>query len=79
MRLCPTVDGHATPLITSMISSVTCMAQQRCFYHKCHRCIFRGQPANWEPATAAEEHPASNGQANGVAKVLPAGRLKTRT
>jgi hypothetical protein len=28
------------------------MARQRTFFHKCHRCIYRGQPANWEPAEA---------------------------
>lgn len=26
------------------------MARQRTFFHKCHRCIYRGQAANWEPA-----------------------------
>lgn len=28
------------------------MARQRTFFHKCHRCIYRGQAANWEPAEA---------------------------
>ena len=26
-----------------------CFARQRTFFHKCHRCIYRGQAANWEP------------------------------
>lgn len=26
-----------------------CFALQRTFFHKCHRCIYRGQAANWEP------------------------------
>lgn len=28
------------------------MARQRTFFHKCHRCIYRGQSAAWEPAEA---------------------------
>lgn len=28
------------------------MARQSTFFHKCHRCIYRGQPANWEPEAA---------------------------
>jgi hypothetical protein len=26
------------------------MARQRTFFHKCHRCIYRGKAADWEPA-----------------------------
>lgn len=25
------------------------MARQGSNFHKCHRCVYRGQPANWEP------------------------------
>lgn len=25
------------------------MARQRTFFHKCHRCIYRGQAADWQP------------------------------
>jgi hypothetical protein len=52
MRLCPSVEGSASPLITHRIGVEVCMARQRTFFHKCHRCIYRGQPANWAP-----EHP----------------------
>ncbi|MBK8099125.1 MAG: hypothetical protein IPK26_18610 [Planctomycetes bacterium] len=49
MRLCPTVDGTASPLITHKIVVDVCMARQRTFYHKCHRCQYRGKAATWEP------------------------------
>jgi hypothetical protein len=52
MRTCPSVEGSASPLITHRIGVETCMARQRTFFHKCHRCIYRGQPANWEPEGA---------------------------
>lgn len=48
-RLCPSVEGSASPLITHRIGVEVCLARQRTFYHKCHRCIYRGQAANWEP------------------------------
>jgi hypothetical protein len=51
MRTCPSVEGSATPLITHRIGVDVCMARQRTFFHKCHRCVYRGQPANWEPET----------------------------
>lgn len=49
MRLCPSVEGSASPLITHRIGSDVCMARQRTFFHKCHRCIYRGQAADWKP------------------------------
>lgn len=52
-RLCPSVEGSASPLITHRIGVDVCMARQRTFFHKCHRCVYRGQPANWEPSNAA--------------------------
>jgi hypothetical protein len=52
MRLCPSVEGSAPPLITHRIGVDVCMARQRTFFHKCHRCIYRGQAANWEPPVA---------------------------
>jgi hypothetical protein len=55
MRTCPSVEGSASPLITHRIGVEVCMARQRTFFHKCHRCIYRGQPAAWEP----EEAPAA--------------------
>ncbi len=48
-RLCPSVEGSASPLITHRIGVEVCLARQRTFYHKCHRCIYRGQAATWEP------------------------------
>lgn len=52
-RLCPSVEGSGSPLITHRIGVDVCMARQRSFFHKCHRCVYRGQPANWEPAQPA--------------------------
>ena len=49
MRLCPSVEGAPSPLITHRIGTDVCMARQRTFFHKCHRCIYRGQAADWEP------------------------------
>jgi hypothetical protein len=39
-------------LITHRIGVDVCFARQRTFFHKCHRCIYRGQAANWEPELA---------------------------
>ncbi len=50
MRLCPSVEGSASPLITHRIGVDVCLARQVALYHKCHRCIYRDQAANWEPA-----------------------------
>ncbi|MBL8737083.1 MAG: hypothetical protein JNL12_11690 [Planctomycetes bacterium] len=52
MRLCPTVEGSAAPLITHRISTDVCQTRQCANFHKCHRCIYRGKAASWEP-----EHP----------------------
>ena len=49
MRLCPTVDGSASPLITHRIGTEVCLARQSTFFHKCHRCQYRGKAADWEP------------------------------
>ncbi len=49
MRLCPSVEGSASPLITHRIGVDVCQARQRAFFHKCHRCIYRGKALNWEP------------------------------
>lgn len=51
MRTCPSVEG-SVPLITHQIGVDVCMSRQRTFFHKCHRCVYRGQAANWEPADA---------------------------
>lgn len=46
MRQCPTLEGDARALITHTISVDLCMSRQRCHYHKCHRCLYRGKPAS---------------------------------
>lgn len=45
MRQCPTPEGDFHPLIAHRITAALCLARQRDFYHKCHRCRYRGQPA----------------------------------
>jgi hypothetical protein len=52
MRLCPTVEGSASPLITHRIGTEVCQARQNTFFHKCHRCIYRGKSLDWEPEEA---------------------------
>lgn len=47
MRQCPTLAGDERPLIAHTIVNGVCMEQQRAFYHKCHRCIFSGKPADF--------------------------------
>jgi len=49
MRLCPTVEGSPSPLITHRIGAAVCQARQRSHFHKCHKCVFRGKPADWQP------------------------------
>lgn len=48
MRLCPSVEG-SSPLITHRIGADVCLARQATNFHKCHRCVFRGQAADWAP------------------------------
>jgi len=53
MRDCPTPGGSAPPpLITHRIGGEVCLLRQRTFFHKCHRCVYRGQAADWEPEAA---------------------------
>lgn len=47
MRQCPTLPGADRPLIAHTIGCGLCMARQRDFYHKCHRCVYRAQPADF--------------------------------
>jgi hypothetical protein len=49
MRLCPSVEGSASPLITHRIGTDVCLARQATNFHKCHRCVYRGQAADWVP------------------------------
>lgn len=54
MRQCPTVEGSEAPLITHRIASAACLTRQATNFHKCHRCIYRGQAADWRPADSGE-------------------------
>ena len=49
MRQCPTPEGGpgSRPLIAHQISACVCVERQQEHYHKCHRCVFRGQPAEF--------------------------------
>ena len=59
MRQCPTLAGDDRPLIAHSIANTLCSKRQREFYHKCHRCVFRGKPADYEVAApGAPEDPA---------------------
>ena len=49
LRRCPTTGGYEPPLIIQAIRPDVCMQRQREFYHKCHRCLFRGKPADFRP------------------------------
>jgi hypothetical protein len=64
MRLCPSVEGSGSPLITHRIGADVCLARQGAHFHKCHRCVYRGQAADWEPAAAVSPLP--------VVELLPA-------
>jgi hypothetical protein len=62
MRQCPTPEGAYHPLIAHRITSALCLARQRDFYHKCHRCRYRGQPAGLsleEPEPVADDRSAA--------------------
>lgn len=68
MRLCPTVEGSPSPLITHRIAAGVCLARQRTNFHKCHKCVYRGKAADW--VAEGELELAVNGHAgssNGVA------------
>lgn len=66
LRQCPTpVAGEGRLLIAHQIEVPLCFQRQREFYHRCHRCLFRGKGADFlaEP-TLEIQHP--------VRKVVPA-------
>ena len=53
LRQCPT-QVDAQPLIAHRIEPCVCLERQRQLYHKCHKCVYRGEPANWvAPAVQA--------------------------
>ncbi|MBL8729040.1 MAG: hypothetical protein JNM25_11455 [Planctomycetes bacterium] len=39
-------------MITHRIGADVCLARQQTFFHKCHRCVYRGQAADWQPPEA---------------------------
>ena len=47
LRPCPSTPGYSLPLIVQAIEPKQCLQRQREFYHKCHRCLFRGKPADY--------------------------------
>jgi hypothetical protein len=47
MRQCPTPVGDHHQLIAHWIPPSLCLARQRDYYHKCHRCQYRGKPAQF--------------------------------
>ncbi len=65
-RQCPTIPGNERPLITHRIGSEVCFQRQREYYHKCHRCVFRGQPADYSYSPEDSSAPAIG--ANGAVR-----------
>ena len=69
LRQCPTPRGDAQTLITHSIDAAACLSRQRDFYHKCHRCMYRGESATFmlkgtvtqvvQAATRRDQAPAS--------------------
>ena len=47
MRHCPTLASDDRPLIAQSIQTHLCLSRQRGFYHKCHRCVYRGESADF--------------------------------
>ena len=47
VRQCPTHRGDARPLIAHHVGVNLCLSRQRDFYHKCHRCVYRGKSATY--------------------------------
>ena len=62
MRQCPTTEGGYHPLIAHQITSALCLSRQRDFYHKCHRCRYRGKPAG----LCLEDEPVPDPRAGAV-------------
>lgn len=67
MRQCPSPRGNAYALITHRIDVPTCFKRQREFYHKCHRCQFAGQAADFCLDDMAVGEGSMNG-VNGIAR-----------
>ena len=41
-------------MITHRIVADVCMARQGTQFHKCHKCVFRGKAADWQPEATKE-------------------------
>ena len=63
MRQCPTLEGDDRPLIAHTIGPSLCLSRQRGFYHKCHRCVYRGKPADFSLNDEIPHAPHLNGSA----------------
>jgi len=73
MRLCPSVEGSASPLITHRIGAGVCLARQATNFHKCYRCQYRGKAADWapdEPELAISMQTAQDTNPSDVRKVV---------
>lgn len=64
-RQCPTVVGKTTALITHMIEPQLCLKRQREYYHKCHRCAYRGKAADFVAQEQAVDIPTPPPHRNG--------------
>jgi hypothetical protein len=71
MRQCPTLPGDDRPLIAHSIVNGVCMERQRDFYHKCHRCVFRGKPADFVFESVHKNGTATPIQVDSTATVTP--------
>lgn len=47
LRQCPTLRGAGRSLIAHRIDCGLCQQRQRDMYHKCHRCVYQGKPADF--------------------------------
>ena len=74
MRHCPTLDGDDRPLIAHTIGAGLCLSRQRTFYHKCHRCLYRGKPADFSVDSEILHPPHLNGSAPDKAVLRPGSR-----
>jgi hypothetical protein len=70
MRQCPTIEGDFRPLIVQCIEVGLCMARQREMYHKCHRCVFRGQAADYLQPKRGGERTEASASRNGALPVV---------
>ena len=71
MRDCPTVEGSSIPLIIHRIGAADCLARQGCNYHKCHRCLYRGKAATWQPEGGPRRGEAAGSRALTGERAVP--------